>query len=200
MKTKLIIGIITIALLSVVVPARPVYAQDTVKMTKREIRKAERKKRKEQKEKEALEQRLKYAKMLKEKKFVFQADKLFAPDGVSFNVTPSINFFAVNDSVAVFQFGFEGVIGWNGVGGLTYDGYVQNYKFNPGKKRNQAMSAEAQVRSRHRASTAYFTITVMDNGSASVNITPPYGGGSLRMSGQIVSLDEAKVFKGQSLY
>ena len=200
MKTKLIIGIITIALLSVVVPVRPVYAQDTVKMTKREIRKAERKKRKEQKEKEAMEQRMKYAKMLQDKQFVFQADKLYDSKGTTFHVTPSINFFAVNDSVAVFQFGFEGLIGWNGVGGLTYEGYVQKYKFNPGKKRNQAMSAEAQVRSMHRASTAYFTITVMDNGSATVNITPPYGGGNLRMSGQIVSLEEAKVFKGQTLY
>ncbi len=199
MKTKFIIGIITFALFSFVLPVQNGWAQDTVQVTKREAKKIERKKRKEEKKKKDMEQRLKYAKMLREKHFVFKANRLIGPRGESFLVTPSINFLAVNDSIAVFQFGFEGVVGWNGVGGFTYEGYLQNYRFNPGKRRNSALSADSRVRSTFGGGTAYFNVSVMDNGSATLNITMP-SGVTLRMTGDVVSLKDANIYKGQTVY
>ncbi len=191
--------VLLFAILSLLVASGSVFSQDTVKLTKREQRKIERKKKKEKILKVEFEQRMKYAKMLKEKHFVFEGDQLFSPRGESYSVSSNINFLAVAGKTVVFQFGFDGVVGWNGVGGYTAEGHIDKYKFNPGKNRNSALSVESQVIPNIGGGRAYFQITVMDNGNAQLNMTMAHGG-TIRMSGRIVTSNKASVFKGQTAF
>ncbi len=197
MKSKMFIWILSVMLFFG--GTFTTYAQDTVKLTKKELRKFERRKKKEEKERSSFKQRLKYAKMLKDQRFVFQANILFGPQGESYSVSPSINFLAVKGNQVVLQFGFEGVIGWNGVGGLTSEGYLENYKFEPGKKKNSALSINSRVRPISTTGSPYFHLTVLDDGSAQLDVNMALGG-HLRMSGYIVSLKKADIFKGQTLF
>ncbi len=185
------------AMVLVVQPVQSTFAQNTVNLSKNEQRKELRQKKKEAKKKENLKQRLQYAKMLKEKNFVFQADHLMGPQGNSFFVSPDINFLAVFKNKVVFQFGFEGIVGWNGVGGYTAKGFSKSYKFYPGKNRNSALSVRSVVLPQIGNGSGYYQLSVMDNGRAELNITMP-NGGTLEMSGRIVHNDKAHIFIGQT--
>ena len=197
MKTKWIIGTLLLALTLSVQPMQSISAQNKVKLTKREQRKLERQKKKEAQEKKDLEQRLHYAKMLKEKNFVFQADRLYGPRGESYSVSSDINFLAVLHNKVVFQFGFEGITGWNGVGGFTLKGVSKDYKFYPGKKRNSQLVVRSKVLPHIGNGSAYFQLSVMDNGRAQLNITMS-NGGIIEMSGRMESNDKAHIFVGQT--
>ncbi len=197
MKTKWIIGTLLLAMALTVQPVQSSFAQATHKLTKKEQRKLERKKKNEAKEKKAMEERMQYAKMLKEKNFVFQADQLMGPRGESYSVSSDINFLAVLHNKVVFQFGFEGITGWNGVGGFTLKGTSKDYKFYPGKKRNSQLMVRSKVLPHIGNGSAYFQLSVMDNGRAQLNIMMS-NGGILEMWGRIVSNDKAHIFVGQT--
>ncbi len=197
MKTKGIIGILILSLTFTVYPANNIFAQDTAKLSKKELRKIERKKKKEEKKKIALAQHEKFAKMLKNKQFVFQADKIYYK-GNSITVTSDINFLAVNNDNVVCQTGLQGLIGWNGVGGITVKGKLEQYKFNEGENNKSPMSVSAQIEPNGPGGKLFFHLTVMDNGNADLDLTLP--GGTIRMTGSVNSLEKSKVFEGQSLY
>ncbi len=197
MKTKMIAGILMLSFLLAIQPANSVFAQDTVKLSKKEIRKLERQKRKEDKKKQAAAQRKIYAKMLKDREFVFKADRMYYK-GNTINVMPDVNFVAVNHDDVIYQSGFQGLIGWNGVGGVTGKGKLQQYKFDEGKNDKSPLTASAQIEPKGPGGKLFFTITVMDNGSADLDLT--LNGGTVKMTGSIVSLDKSNVFVGQSPY
>jgi hypothetical protein len=198
MKTKRVLGISILSLLLSFYPAsNNIFAQDTAKLSKKEVRRIERKKRKEEKEKQATAQRKKLSKMLREKEFVFQADKIYFK-GNSITVTPDVNFVAVNKDDVIYQSGFQGLIGWNGVGGITGKGKLEQYKFDEGKNRKSPLSVSAQIEPKGPGGKLFFHLTVMDNGSADLDLT--LSNGTIRMTGFINSPEKSKVFVGQSVY
>jgi hypothetical protein len=132
--------------------------------------------------------------LLTKKFFVFQGSRLNGPGGDSWALTQDINFLAVMDTNTVLQFGFHGLVGWNGAGGITIEGIVDNYSFDDGGDKN-AMTVTSQVRERIGRSRAYFVITVRDDGRANLDLT--VAGATYRMNGRIVNPVEAGVFKGQ---
>ncbi len=174
------------------------YAQKKV-MSQKEIRKIDKKKRKQARLKASLKSRVYYANLLKKHYFVFQADQLYGPGGRSFPVSPTINFLAVVKNKVILQFGFDGVMGWNGVGGLTAEGFLKNYKFYPGKTVKKALMISSNISPRGGGSTPYLTMTVNNDGYAYLDIIMGRRG-KITMSGQIVAPSQSSVFKGQTLY
>ncbi len=174
------------------------YAQHKI-LTKKEIRRIQRKKRKVARLKASLRSRAYYANLLKRHYFVFQADQLYGPGGVSYPVSPDVNFFAVVKNKVVLQFGFQGVLGWNGVGGLTAEGFLAKYVFRGEKPLRKALSVSGTIRPRGGGGQPYFYMTVNNNGNAYLDVLM-IGGGRIRMSGQVVAPSQAAVYKGQSRY
>ena len=167
----------------------------TKQLTKKEQRKLEKQKKKEERLKKSAAQRQYYTRLLKDRRWVFQATRLYGPSGQLFNVTPDINFVAVKDSMIILQFGFQGVVGWNGVGGVTAEGFLRQYKFDSGKNEKSAMTVSAHIKPKYGGGSPYFTMTILDDGSADINVTLE-NGQLLRMGGQLYAPQNASVYKG----
>jgi len=165
--------------------------------TKKEQRKLEKQKKKEERQKKAATSRKFYSHLIQSRKWVFQATRLFDPSGRYYSVTPDLNFVAVNDKEIVLQFAFQGVVGWNGVGGVTAEGGLYDFKFDPGKNHKQAMSVSARIRPKFGGGSPYFTMSVGDDGTAEISVTLD-NGQMLRMGGQIYTPAESSVYKGQT--
>ncbi|ANQ47502.1 DUF4251 domain-containing protein [Flammeovirga yaeyamensis] len=128
-----------IVLLVTLLFAVSIQAQDTSSnnkaLTKKEIRaqkRAERLKAKEEKRKqaEAYEQILHAQAVtgIDSMAFVLEANQVYDRYGNIENVNGNINFVSVNGDRAVFQLGFDGVVGLNGVGGITMEGKISDYE------------------------------------------------------------------------
>ncbi len=167
-------------------------------LTKKEQRKLEKHKKNEKRLKKDTASRKFYADLIQNKQWVFQADQLFDSYGRYFIVTPDINFVAVKDNEIIVQFGFQGVIGWNGVGGVTAEGFLKDFKFDPGKNANKAMSISAHIQPGYGGGSLYFTMYIGNDGGADITLTLQ-NGGTLRMSGQLYSPAQSSVYKGQIL-
>lgn len=158
-------------------------------------RKEIRLKKKQKRARASLESRKFYAILLQQKAFVLEATQLYGPRGNMMQVSPSTNFFAVRKNKLIFQTGL-GSGGRNGVGGMTAEGFINQYEFNPGKTNKKALSVSGRIQPKGGGDRGYFYLTVMNDGNATLYITLPYSG-RVRMSGTIVALPKAGVFKGQ---
>lgn len=176
--------------------ANPGIAQNK-QLTKKEQRKLEKQKRKEVRLKKDAASRKFYTDLIKNKRWVFQATRLFGPSGLYFSVTPDLNFVAVQDNEIILQFAFQGVVGWNGVGGVTAEGFLSDFKFNPGKNDNKAMSISAHIQPKYGGGSPYFTMDIGNDGSADITVTLE-NGGTLRMGGQLYSPAQSSIYKGQT--
>jgi hypothetical protein len=171
------------------------YAQNNSSLTKKQ-RKELRLKKKQMRMKASLESRKFYSYLLNNKTFILEATQLYGPRGRMFSVTPSTNFFAVKDNKVIFQFGL-GSAGRNGVGGLTAEGFVNKYEFKKPRSEKKALIVSGNIRPKGSGDRGAFYMTVQNDGNAYVHVTLPYGG-RISMSGRLVSLKNASVFKGQT--
>lgn len=134
---------------------------------------------------------------IEEKAFTLEADRVIFKRGRNAFVSSNTNFVMVNGDEASVQVAFNiPVSGPNGLGGVTVDGNVSDYKVRTDKKGN-----------------VYLTMSVMGTGiSAQVSISLPYGSNNasveilpnfnsnrLTLSGELLPLDKSDVFKGRSL-
>ncbi len=190
-KFVYLIGILVA--LAVAIPATG--SAQTKPLSKKEQRKLEKQKKKEERLKKSAAMRKYYAQLLKEKRWVFQATRLYGPGGQLYNVSPDINFVAVKDSMIILQFGFQNVVGWNGVGGVTAEGFLSGYEFNPGKNHKSAMTVSAHIRPKFGGGSPYISMTIMDDGTTDINVTL-VNGQLLRMGGQLYAPQNASVYKG----
>lgn len=168
-------------------------AQET-ELSSKEQRKLEKEQKKKAKAAEGAEKIEILKKLLSTKFFVFQGSRLIGNGGDTWALTQDINFLSVIDTNATLQFGFHGLVGWNGVGGITIEGYLDNYNFDDGGK-SKSMTVSAQIREKIGQKNGYVVINVRDDGSADLDVTVP--GGTYRMTGRIVNPYEAGIFKGE---
>ncbi len=174
---------------------QPVQAQTLSKKDKRQVEKMRRKKEKT-KEKEAAHAY--YLELLKKKYFVFQADYLTDTQGNSFILNPTLNFMSVTGDNAVLQFGFDNLIGWNGVGGITVRGKVYNYKVQEGKK-GSGINMHTEVHLIGPGLPPHINLYVSDDGSAQLTLLTGMGD-QITLFGTIVSPSDANIFRGTSLF
>jgi len=173
------------------------YAQTTT-LTKKEKRHLEQLRKKKERTMQRQASRKYYLQLLEHKYFVFEADYLTGPGGASFILTPDINFMSVDGNRAVLQFGFEGAIGWNGLGGITVNGTLQGYQVLVGKKKNN-INVTAQMIPAGPGLPPDITLNVSDDGTAQLYLQPA-GSGPIILYGQIVSPKKANIFIGTSLF
>ena len=189
--------ILALVLLMFAGGALPLTAQTDQKLSKKEQRKKEKEAKKQARLEAERLQMEKLQQLVRDTAFVFVANRLRGNGGVSFSVNSSVNFLAVHGSHATYQFAFDGIPGWNGVGGATFDGDIVKYEYTFGEN-NKASNLSMTFRPRGVGGLPYITITFFPN-SATANITLDQGG-MIILDGQIKSLQEAGIFKGQSIF
>lgn len=165
------------------------FGQESHKLSKKE--------RKELKKKEQLEQKRALLELLHSREWVIEAHTVFDRYNQSYQLNPSINFVGVKGNEGALQLGFDGLIGWNGVGGVTIDGTVTQYEVKEGKE-NQSPSANIRFQGRGVGS-ASINISLNTSGQATAKVSGDFGD-RITFSGMIKPLDESVVYKGQSLF
>lgn len=159
-------------------------------------KKMTRQEKKEMRLKAEKQSRAYYFQLLQQRLFVLQADQLYGRNGFAIPVSPSLNFLAIKGNKVIFQFGLGGWLsGPNGVGGITAEGFVDNYSLNPGKTSKKAMVVTGSIRPKGSGDWINFRLTVGSEGNAYLYMNLPFGG-SLSMNGQIVDYAHTSVFKG----
>ncbi len=123
---KKVIGIVCIALLTL-----PAYTQE---LSKKEQRKLAKEMKKEQEAKALEESSLVVSAMITQATFVLEANQLRNKQGESLMVTTALNFVAADSTTGVLQIGDDAGIGPNGVGGVTVEGRLADYKYTKNEK------------------------------------------------------------------
>ena len=138
--------------------------------------------------------RLVQEKLVAEKTFVLEAQQVFNKIGDMFSLNSSTNFVYLNGDDAVIQLGFDGLIGWNGVGGITIKGKISRYIVEDENK-----NKPIYIRMTIQGSEGFFDITmwISSNGKGEAEVVD-IRGNRIKFTGDIVSLDDTRVFIGHS--
>lgn len=135
--------------------------------------------------------------LLESRTWVIEAHTVYDRYNQSYQLNPSINFVGVKDDEGALQLGFNGLIGWNGVGGVTIDGQVTQYEVKDGQKDN---TPTVVLRFQGRGvGFATINVSVNTSGQATARVSGDFGE-RISFSGIIKSLEESLVYKGQSLF
>ena len=162
-----------------------------------ENKKLSRKEKKELKKQKQAEQKKAILELLESKTWVIEAHTVFDRYNQSYQINPTINFVGINGEEGALQLGFDGLIGWNGVGGVTIDGSVTKYEIKEGK---ESGSPSVNLRFQGRGvGSATINITVNSSGQANARVSGDFGD-RITFSGMIKSIEESAVYKGQSLF
>ncbi|MCF6360589.1 MAG: DUF4251 domain-containing protein [Cyclobacteriaceae bacterium] len=129
--------------------------------------------------------------------FVLEANTLYTRQGDSFVLNPTINFVGFDGKNSTIQLSFNQLVGWNGVGGVTLDGTIAKMEIVDNKK-GLGFTINVTVRQNSGGSVTMI-FRVSPNGNARVDMSGSYGE-RLTYQGNIVSLDETRVYKGSSIY
>ncbi len=166
-------------------------SKDLTKEEKKAMRKAKKEEDKRKRE-EALIEFEKYAEM---REWVVEAHTVFDKQGQSYQMDPNINFVGVDKDETTVQLSFTGLMGWNGVGGVTLEGKIGKYEHsNDGKSLNITISA---MGSGLGVVDIFMTVTGDGNGRATVSGN---WGERITFQGKFVSLEESTVYKGTITY
>jgi hypothetical protein len=164
--------------------------QKKVKETKKEISQQ-----KKDEKKAKIESLYKHTdSLLTERRFVLEAQFLRNNRGERINVVSTLNFISIDSLSSVIQVGSTQRFGYNGVGGVTVQGRVINWKLEKNDK----------------AKNFFLVLTIQGNVDIyDINMTIDYTGyatatlngintGRLIYEGNLVSLESTTVFKGQA--
>jgi len=185
---KRVIIIVFAALLTL-----PAFTQE---LSKKEQKKLEKELKKEQKAEEAAQQAAVVNAMVLYQRFVLEANTLKDKRGNSLQVSSNINFIAADSLTGVIQVGSNTYIGRNGVGGVTVEGSISNYKFTQHEKSG---SYNISYFLRTPVGSYDVRITVFPDGRADADVSSSTWGDKLRYSGYLVPPAMSKVYKGTSL-
>jgi hypothetical protein len=164
-----------------------IQAQDE-KLTRKEKKRLERKAEAEQKY-------AKTANLIDSMKFVLEANYLDNQRGNRIIVPTALNFIKVDSSDVVLQVGRNTGMGTNGVGGATAEGTISRYKVTK-NDRNKSFDIVMNVST--NIGSYDVLMNVSSDGNARATISGMYPG-KLVYEGDIVSLDESRIYKGRSL-
>ncbi|OHX68126.1 DUF4251 domain-containing protein [Flammeovirga pacifica] len=197
-----------IVLLVTLLFAVSINAQDTLSNTKalskKEIRaqkRAERIKEKEERKKAAkLFEQILHAQAVSgidSMAFVLEATQVYDRYGNMENVSSNINFVSVNGDMAVFQLGFDGLVGLNGVGGITMEGKISDYKVKEEDNGRRTVSFNVMG----PVMLARMQFSIDGNGNfANVKVRSQTENIELSFRGQVVPSKNSSVYEGMKLF
>jgi hypothetical protein len=132
--------------------------------------------------------------VLSSRRFVLVADFLQNKFGDRVPVVQTINFIKVNESEGVLQTGSATTIGYNGVGGVTAAGTIDDFKMTKNFK-SHSYTVRFSITTQIGHYDVLMTVNAANNAMATITGTTP---GKLTWEGHLESLDFSKVYKGQN--
>lgn len=171
----------------------PAFTQE---LSKKEQRKLEKELKKEQQAEAAAQQAAVVDAMVTYRRFVLEANTLKDKRGNSIQVVSNLNFIAADSLTGVIQVGSNAYIGRNGVGGVTVDGSIADFKATKNEK-NGSYNITYMLRT--PVGNYDVRISVSVNGRADADIRSTTWGNMLRYSGFLVPPGVSRVYKGTSL-
>jgi hypothetical protein len=184
--------LITIVLVTLLVV--PAFSQE---LSKKEQRQLEKQLKNEQ-QAEELAQTAKLVKaMVEYQRFVLEAYQLKDKRGNMVNVSSNINFVAADSLKGVIQVGSNTYIGRNGVGGVTVEGDISNYKYTT-HERSGSYSVSYYLRT--PLGSFDVRMTAYSDGRATADVSSTTWGGKLSYNGYLVPPSISRVYKGMTLY
>jgi len=173
--------------------ALPAFTQE---LSKKEQRQLEKELKKEQKDAAAAQQAEVVSAMVEYHKFVLEANTLKDKRGNSVQVSSNINFISSDSISGVIQVGSNTYIGRNGVGGVTVDGSIAEYKYS---KHEKSGSYNISYYLRTPVGSYDVRITAYPDGRADATVSSTTWGDQVRYSGYLVPIGISRVYKGMSL-
>ncbi len=138
-----------------------------------------------------------YTEIFEQKSFVLEANTVYSKKGRSFQMNSSINFVKLDEGVGVVQLAFDQLVGWNGVGGITLDGKVRNYKINKG---DGSKMPSVQFDMNGTLGWATVRINVNSSGMARADVDAGMSGDRVSFSGPLKPLKESSVYQGTTRF
>jgi hypothetical protein len=132
--------------------------------------------------------------LLSSRRFVLVADFLESKYGDRIPVVQTINFIKVDETRGVLQTGSPTSMGYNGVGGVTAEGPLGDYKITKNYK-SHSYTLRFSISTQVGHYDVLLTVNAANNASATITGTTP---GKLTWQGHLESLDFTKVYKGQN--
>jgi hypothetical protein len=132
--------------------------------------------------------------LLESRRFVLEADFLQSKYGYMVSVTSTLNFVKVDDTEGVLQTGSESRQGYNGVGGVTAEGSIGDFKISKDFKH---LSYVVTFNLLTNLGIFDITLNVSSDNNATATITGSTSG-RLTWNGHLVKLNNSSVFKGQN--
>ena len=169
------------------------YSQDAQLSTK-ELRKLNKQLKKEQQGEEESRKAEIVRAMVHYQRFVLEADRLRNKQGTSVHVSSMINFIATDSIHGVIQIGSNAYIGLNGVGGITIEGPVSDYKYSQ-NQRNKTFNVSYSLNSNRGHYDVRMNVFLDGRAEAIISSNWP---GQLNYIGYLIPPSRSKVFKGTS--
>lgn len=173
--------------------AMPAFTQE---LSKKEQKRLEKELRKEQKATEAAKKAEVVTAMVEYQRFVLEANTLRDKRGNSLPVASNLNFISADSLTGVIQVGSNLYIGRNGVGGVTVDGAIADYKYT---RHERSGSYNITYFLRTPVGSYDVQLTVYPDSRADATVRSTTWGDQLRYSGFLVPLGISRVYKGSSL-
>lgn len=163
------------------------------KKEQRKIERAEKKRLKEEARKQNLEQ---LQALVEDQTYVLESNAIFGRNMNRYEVSPNTNFVKIEGDQLTVQTASNFHFGYNGLGGITINGSIQEYKIYSAKK-NNSISVLIQFTSPVLGHSS-LTLDIQPNGTARAMVRDNWGG-RVTFQGQMVDLENSRVFKGMSI-
>lgn len=135
--------------------------------------------------------------IIESKQWVLEAYQISFNNGRKFNVTPALNFIAIENEEAFIQIGSNSAYGYNGIGGISIKGKATRYT---SKVINKYGSRFISIVVNSPNGTFDIRINVNASGElATASVQGATTGGELEYCGKIVTISESIVYKGRPL-
>ena len=126
--------------------------------------------------------------------FVLEANYMANRTGVRVPVASNLNFIKIDSSYVAIQTGNNTSMGSNGVGGVTAEGSVSQWKVSKDDK-HRTFYITMEVRTNIGMYTVFMNVTSSGRATARLSGLWP---GQLVWDGQLVSIGRSRTFKGRS--
>ena len=130
--------------------------------------------------------------LLRSGRYVLEADFLQNKYGTRVSVPHMLNFIRVDGPRGVLQTGSDTRQGYNGVGGVTAEGSIVNYKIDNDKK-HLSTTVTFNLVSTLGNFDIFLTVSADNNATATISGSTS---GRLSWDGHLVMLNNSRVFKG----
>lgn len=128
--------------------------------------------------------------------FVLEAQRVSTKVGESYDLSSATNFVYVNGDKASIQLAFDHLVGWNGLAGITVSGRITKYEFDSENK-NKPILIKMSI----QGSSGFQDISlwISSSGRGEAQITD-IKGNRLQFTGDIVSIEDSRVFVGNERF